>query len=402
MKKLLPVAGVAVALLNGCLGSSSGNGNDLGTLSVRDYFEGAVQVFEPLLFRQFPGMDSTYLIAGLDGKITVARWQEHAWRTSEFEKIPVLYGEDGGLMGFTFHPDYAVNRKYYVYYVEGAFPGRIVLAEREADATLLKGSGHAERRLLTLEKPDVWHNGGELAFGTDGYLYTAIGDGGGLVQAGTSVQAQNPSVLFGKLIRIDVDGSDAFPEDPTRNYAVPPDNPFVDSARFLPEVWAFGLRSPWKWTFHPGTGEIWMGDVGQSIHDEITRVLRGANLGWPIQEGTACVNQGDYERRLPASSCDTEGLFPPVLSLPRDISRSVTGGVFYPENPPSSFAGQYIFGDFVTGKVWALRTPDGVSQDYVQVAHVPNVVSFNLDEHGRLFATSFRSGKIFILEPVPH
>lgn len=401
MKKLLPVAGVAVALLNGCLGSSSGNGNDLGTLSVRDYFEGAVQVFEPLLFRQFPGMDSTYLIAGLDGKITVARWQEHAWRTSEFEKIPVLYGEDGGLMGFTFHPDYAVNRKYYVYYVEGTFPGRIVLAEREADATLLKGSGHVERRLLTLEKPDVWHNGGELAFGTDGYLYTAIGDGGG-TQPDPGGRAQNSSLLFGKFIRIDVNGPDAFPEDETRNYAIPEDNPFVESAGYLPEIWAMGLRSPWKWSFHPVTGEIWLGDVGQNTREEITRVPGGANLGWPVWEGRTCFNQKNYVRPLPASECPTEGFLPPVLDLPRREAASVTGGVFYPEEAGTPFGGTYIFGDYVSGKVWALRTPDGVSQDYVQVAHVPNVVSFNLDEHGRLFATSFRSGKIFILEPVPH
>ncbi len=399
MKKVLLIAGVAAVLLTGCLGSPPEPEETFGTLTVRDYFEGAVEVFEPVLFRQFPGMDSTYLIAGLAGKITVVTWRDDAWQMSDFENVPVLYGEDGGLLGFAFHPDYATNRKYYVYYVEGRFPGTIVLAEREADSTLVKGSGKAERRLLTLEKPYVWHNGGTLIFGPEGYLYTAIGDGGGMVLPETKERAQNPSVLFGKFIRIDVDGPDAFPDDPTRNYAIPPGNPFVDSAQYLPEIWAKGLRSPWKWTFHPLTGEIWLGDVGQSLHEEITLVPRGANLGWPIWEGTACVNQHDYERRLQVSGCTTEGFLPPVLSLPRKRSASVTGGIFYPETPSSPFSGSYIFGDFVTGKVWALRTPDGFSQDYVEVAHVPSVVSFDLDEQGRLFATSLRSRKIYILEP---
>lgn len=352
-----------------------------------------------VLFRPFPGRDSTYVIPGLTGKITVVQWREGVWETSEFERIAVLHGEDGGLLGFAFHPDYATNRKYYVYYVEGTTPGRIVLAEREADESLLRGSGRPERRLLILEKPDIWHNGGELVFGADGYLYTAIGDGGGMVSPDTRERAQSLSSLFGKFIRIDVDGPDAFPLDPTRNYAIPPGNPFADSAGALPEIWALGLRSPWKWTFHPVTGAIWMGDVGQSTHEEITLVPRGENLGWPIWEGTACVNQADYEQTLPASECAPEGFLPPLLALPRSESRSVTGGVFYPRVSGSPFDGAYIFGDFVTGKVWAMRNPDDNPKEYVEVGRVPHVVSFDLDDQGRLFATSFRSGKILLLEP---
>jgi glucose/arabinose dehydrogenase len=397
---LLVFAGL---LLSGCLEDFLNKYENKGlALMPRDYFDGAVDLVEPVSFRQFPDQDSLYMVVSLRGGLTVVSGQEGVWQASEFENVPVLYGEDGGLLGFTFHPDYATNRKYYVYYTEPPAPGTLVLAEREADSTLLHGSGKEERRLLTLKKPKVWHNGGALAFGADGYLYTAIGDGGGYVSLDTYDRVQNPSRLFGKFLRLDVDGEDAFPEDITRNYAVPPDNPFIDSAGYLPEIWALGVRSPWKWTFHPYTGEIWLGDVGQSTHEEITRVPAGANLGWPVWEGTACVNQGNYDDKPAASECPAEGFLPPVISLPRRTSSSVTGGVFHPESMETPLSGTYIFGDYITGKVWALLNPDGVSKDYREIARVPGVVSFDLDAQGRMFATSFRNQKVYILErPVP-
>ncbi len=390
-------------------------------VTVRNYFGEGFTFERPVLFKPFPGFDSTYLVLRQSGGITRVHRENGEWVKSRFdsayvrgitgtvsprgpgEGTPGGLTDDGGMLGFAFHPEYANNRKYYIYYEDPAYPGgtvypgTIVLAERTADSTLLQGSDNPQRVVLALPKPRIYHSGGTLRFGPDGYLYTAIGDGGGAGDPDNL--AQNPGVLHGKLIRIDVDGPDAFPQDTTRNYAVPADNPFVGQSGYLPEIWATGLRSPWKWDFHPYTGEIWLGDVGQSTREKITRVPKGGNLGWRMWEGFHCFS----------GPCSWDGVVQPVLDLPRSQGISVTGGVFFMGSPTSAFHEHYIFGDFGTNRVWAMRQADGVLFEYAQIASVPNVVSFDKDARGRVFAVSIHQGSttynfssdngaIFILE----
>jgi glucose/arabinose dehydrogenase len=377
------------------------------SVTFRNFF-GSLTFDRPLSFAQFPGRDSAYVVVQQSGAIQLVQWREGAWTKSVFDSIAVggVNGpgtDDGGLVGFAFHPDYLANRKYYVYYVASyslyARPGRIVFAERRADSTLMKGSGIPQRLLLTLAKPDIYHNGGTLAFGKDRFLYTAIGDGGG--SGDPQNRAQNKGVLFGKFLRLDVEGADAYPQDTSRNYAIPPGNPFTDSADagYLPEIWALGVRSPWKWSFHPVTGEIWLGDIGQSNYEDVSIVRPGGNLGWKIREAAFCFS---------GSSCASAGLTAPALTLNRAQGLAVTGGRFFTGDSTCAFHGLYVFGDFGKGTVWALREQNGIVTDTQKIGNVNTVNSIDSDAQGRLFAVSMstgpstniapQSGTIYVLE----
>ena len=383
------------------------------TVTARNFF-GTMTFDRPLALVDFPGRDSTYLIVQQSGGMIRVDRRDGVWTKSRFdsahvtgingivnprgpgEGTPSGTDNDGGLLGFAFHPDYDSNGRYFISYVSPSYPGgtvypgTIILEERRADSTRLTGGrigyeagGDSSRILLALPKPYIYHNGGTLRFGADGYLYAAIGDGGG--SGDPQNRAQNKGVLFGKFIRIDVDKPDAFAADTLRNYAVPPDNPFVDSTGFLPEIWAYGVRSPWKWSFHPYTGEIWMGDIGQSRYEEVSRVPRGGNLGWRQREGDFCFN--------PSSNCASAGLTPPVMTFPsRTYGQSVTGGVFFTGDTGAAFHRVYIFGDFIRGNIWGLREHMGTLADTALLLNVANVASIDKDARGNVFALSLRNG----------
>jgi glucose/arabinose dehydrogenase len=380
------------------------------SVTLRNFFGNGFTLERPVAFVEMPGQDSVYAVVQQSGATIVVRRQGGAWVKSRFDSVGVggvnsgTSGQDGGLLGLAFHPDYAANGRYYLYYVASytvrANPGRILFEERTADSTRQKrNAAIAPRLLLSLDKPYIYHNGGTLKFGTDGYLYTAIGDGGS--SGDPENRAQNKGTLFGKFLRIDVDGPDAFPQDSLRNYAVPADNPFVDSADYLPEIWAIGVRSPWKWDWNPFTGEIWMGDIGQARYEEITRVPRGGNLGWRIREGAFCFN--------PMTGCASAGLVPPVFTFPtRTYGISVTGGVFFRGDTAAAYHGIYFYGDFGRNFLWAMRVNDSGTAwiDTAHIANLTNLVSLDKDRHGRIFAVSMSStsgiadnnGAVYILE----
>jgi glucose/arabinose dehydrogenase len=384
-----------------------------GTITLRNFF-GTMTFDRPVSFAEFPGRDSVYMVLENPGRILVVRRSDTSWVKSVFDSIPVTGAngpsltEDGGLLGFAFHPNYQANGKFYAYYTADGNPGAIYLVEGAADSTRLKASAAPKRRMLRLQKTLLYHNGGTLAFGTDGYLYVSVGDGGfaGGNAGDPENRAQNMASVFGKMLRIDVDGADAFPADTTRNYAYPADNPFVNTAGAYPEIWALGLRSPWKWNFRQGTQEIWLGNVGNFDWEEVEIITKGANMGWKILEGPACFPPG-------TATCDTAGLTKPVLPLGRTpatalTASSVTGGVFYRNDAvPSPFQDTYFFGDYVsTGRIFAVkfngRTP---TDTLVVTTNFPRVSSFNLDSGGRLFAvshavggTTVNTGTIRILE----
>jgi hypothetical protein len=354
----------------------------------------------PLLVRPYPAEDSAFVVLQQNGKILTVRWLDGSWKKTDSATLVVTGGTSGGneqgLLGFAFHPNYRANGKYYVYYIT-ASGGIDLLAERVAGTSLRPATSDAQRTLMRVTDPYSNHNGGTIAFGNDGYLYFGIGDGGDGGDPGN--RAQNKDELLGKFHRLDVDGPDAFPADTTRNYAIPASNPFKDSTSYKPEIWATGVRNPFKWSFHPVTGELWAGDVGQNNYEEITRVPKGANLGWKIREAAFCYN---------ASSCGSAGLTPPALTISRGHGYSITGGVFFVGNPAGAFHETYLFGDYGTGNVWATRVSGTNLIDSTLVGSVNKVASFDLDRRGRVLATSIgtgsgqtlnsNSGRVLVLE----
>ncbi len=357
-------------------------------VTFRNYF-GTMAFNRPLLFTQYPGEDSVHIVLQQNGRIVTVQREGGDWAKTDSAVITVNGGTSGGneqgLLGFAFHPQFRENRKYYVHYMGGSGNGFHMVAERTADTTLRPKSADAQSTIFRMNDFAGNHNGGSIGFGADGKLYIAIGDGGNAND--TPNLAQNLDTLFGKILRIDVDGADAYPANTERNYAIPSDNPFVGQANRRPEIWVYGLRNPYRWSFHPTSGHMWIGDVGQGSWEEISRVdSAGSNLGWRIREGAYCFN--------PSTGCTSTGLLPPAKTMQRSHAASITGGDFFLGDSSSAFYGIYIFGDYVTNHVWAMRPSGATLTDSVRLGSVTNVVSFDRDSRGRVFATSLGTGSV--------
>jgi glucose/arabinose dehydrogenase len=390
LSALTPVTLAALGML-AMLGATRAEAALPYSVTIRNFF-GTMTFTRPVHFVPYQGEDSAYVVVQQNGKLMTVRRVGGAWARTDSAVVTVnggtSVGNEQGLLGFAFHPNFATNRKYYIYYIGGTGNGIDVIAERTADVSLHPKTADAQRTLLRLTDPYSNHNGGTLHFGKDGYLYFALGDGGS--GGDPEARAQNKGVHFGKVLRLNVDGVDAFPTDTTRNYAIPADNPFVDSSAYLPEIWALGVRNPWKWSFHPVSGQLWLGDVGQDAQEEISLVTKGANMGWKIREGNACYS--------PSTGCTTVGLTPAKISIPQPTAQSITGGVFFLGNPTAAFHGVYFFGDYVTDSVWAARIVNDSVTERIRVGTVNTVSSFNLDNQGRVFALNVDNGVVNILE----
>jgi glucose/arabinose dehydrogenase len=294
----------------------------------------------PLFLAVAPDASGRLFVLEQSGRIMVAG-ADGGTAADPFLDIRDRVSQDGGergLLGLAFHPAYATNGRFFVYYVDQA--ARIVVAEfHRRDAT--HADGGSERVLLRIDHSQYPnHNGGMIAFGPDGMLYIGTGDGGG---AGDPLgNGQNPGTLLAKLLRIDVDGA--------APYAVPSDNPFVGRSRFRPEVWAYGLRNPWRFSFDRVTGALYVGDVGQNLWEEIDVAPRGAggqNYGWHVMEGRHC-----YQ---PAVGCSRAGITLPVAEYGHDQGCAVMGGYVYRGPSVPSLDGWYLFGDYCTGRIWGIR-----------------------------------------------
>jgi glucose/arabinose dehydrogenase len=368
-------------------------------VTFRNYF-GTMMFNRPLLFAQYPGEDSTHIVLQQSGRIITVRRVGGAWAKTDSASITVNAGTSGGneqgLLGFAFHPQFTANGKYFVYYIAGSGNGVSVIAQRTAGTTRRPQTDDPQTTILRMSQPYTNHNGGSIGFGTDGKLYVAFGDGGSGGDPGD--RAQNLDTLFGKILRLDVDGADAYPSDSTRNYAIPADNPFVGQANRRGEIWAYGLRNPYRWNFHPTSGELWVGDVGQDAAEEIARATKGANMGWKIREGNLCYS--------PSSGCTSVGLTPAAISIAQPIAQSITGGAFFTGNTTSAFHNVYIFGDYVTDSVWAARVNGDQTATRIHLGFINNIVSFDRDAMGRVFVTSLSSsasvsannGIVYVLE----
>ena len=255
----------------------------------------------------------------------------------------VSHDSEQGLLGIAFHPKFRFNHKFYVSYTD--VNGNSVINEYKTSTTnpnvVQSGSG---RRILTVAQPYSNHNGGDIGFGPDGYLYIGFGDGGSGGDPGN--RAQNLNSLLGKMLRIDVDGTSK-----GKAYKIPSTNPYVGIGG-LDEIWSRGLRNPWRWSFDRVTGALWIGDVGQDRYEEVDRspnvgkgAGRAANYGWRQIEGRTCYN--------PSTGCSTAGKTMPLTLYSHDSGRcSITGGYVYRGQAYPDLRGLYFFGDYCSGEIW--------------------------------------------------
>lgn len=301
----------------------------------------------------------------------------------------VRSGGERGLLGLAFHPDYADNGFFYVNYTDN--DGHTVVSRFSVSADdPNRADPDSEKILLTQEQPYSNHNGGDLAFGMDGYLYIGLGDGG----SGGDPQnyAQTRTTLLGKMLRIDVDNGDP--------YAIPPDNPFAEEDFTLDEIWSLGWRNPWRFSFDRETGDMWAGDVGQDAWEEIdfepVGDAGGRNYGWRCFEGNATFNQGN--------DCpDASQMTFPVHQYPKPNNGciSVTGGYVYRGTTFADLQGRYIYGDFCTGQFWSILPDgtDGFINEELAIDGGGNFQpsSFGEDQYGELYMTDFASGAVYLV-----
>jgi glucose/arabinose dehydrogenase len=295
-----------------------------------------------------------------------------------------------GLLGLAFHPDYDLTGYFYLNYTASQ-PNRTVISRFSVSSTNPNiADPGSEVVFLEFAQPNSNHNGGQLAFGpSDGYLYIATGDGGSY--GDPECHAQNLSSLLGKLLRIDVD-------QPSGNleYSIPPDNPFASNTMgYAQEIFAYGLRNPWRFSFDPVTGWIWTGDVGQGLWEEIDLVTSGGNYGWSMYEGFHC-----YNSPWPCTPpCDSTGLTIPVWEYSHSEGLSITGGYVYRGNQVPELHGKYIYADYVSGKVWALtHNNTGQTINSLLINSSLNIASFGVDQDNELYICSF-DGKIYRFQP---
>ena len=291
----------------------------------------------------------------------------------------VTAGGERGLLSVAFHPKFATNGKLYVYFTNRSGNEEIwELRARKGAASIRPG----HRKVLEIADTEGNHNGGQLQFGPDGMLYFGDGDGGGGGdQHGEHGNGQNPEVLLGKLGRIDVDTrTDGKP------YGIPKDNPFVGKAGWAPEIWALGLRNPWRFSFDRANGDLWIGDVGQNAYEEVDHIRRGLggiNFGWNRYEG-----RHDFESGTPLAGGQLRG---PVAEYSHSDGCSITGGYVYRGPRIAGLSGRYVYADYCSNKMWTIGTSGGAPRDVSSVvsdAGAKSIVSFGQDGSGILYVCS--------------
>ena len=292
-------------------------------------------------------------------------------------------GGEQGLLGLAFHPDFAANGRVFVHYSR-AGDGATVISELTASADRRTADPASERVIFTLHQPFANHNGGEIAFGPDGNLYIGLGDGG---SGGDPMgNGQNRQVLLGKILRIDVDG----PPGANGEYAIPEGNPYasggVTPGDGMPEIWAYGLRNPWRFSFDRGSGDLYIGDVGQGSWEEIDRQPAdsrgGENYGWDFYEGTHC-----------STDCARISVVLPVAEYGHDAGCSVTGGYVYRGTRQPAMLGTYLFGDYCSGTIWTLPT-EGVTPRPLAETGL-RISSFGEGEDGEIYLADLSGGDLY-------
>jgi glucose/arabinose dehydrogenase len=308
------------------------------------------------VFQNDPATASSTLFLDLSGRISSSNGEQ-------------------GLLGLTFHPNYAQNGFFYVNYT-APNPLRTVIARYKVMANNPNVADPAsEFIIIEIPQPYANHNGGMLAFGPDGYLYIGMGDGGS--GGDPDNNAQDLTKLLGKMLRIDVNDTTA-----TTHYVIPSDNPYAqDPGSSRKEIWALGFRNPWRFSFNGANGALWVGDVGQDTREEIDIVEKGKNYGWRIMEGTICHD--------PPSGCNQTGLVLPIKDYSHALGDAVVGGYIYHGLRRPGYAGAYIYGDYGSGRIWLLRYGGGVVTADSLITQIPySITSFGVDRYEELYVVT--------------
>jgi len=296
----------------------------------------------------------------------------------DLRDVVLRAGNEEGLLGLAFHPDYAENGKFYVYYSTEP-RSSVVAAFRVSPDDADRALRESEERLLQIDQPFENHNGGSLKFGPDGYLYIGLGDGG--LRDDPHDNAQSLGSLLGKILRIDVDD-----RDEGLAYSIPRDNPFVDRPDARGEIWAYGFRNIWRLGFDRKSGDLWAADVGQDRFEEVNRIERGGNYGWNIREG-----MHDFQPNTPAKPAE---LIEPLAEYFRGEGQSITGGFVYQGDRLPDLRGRYVYGDYLSGNVWALKLDEHKRVEKLQKAAATGlqIAAFGEDRAGEMYLCAFDGG----------
>jgi glucose/arabinose dehydrogenase len=382
-----------------CLGQEADTGPPAGQSKPSEFPELALeQIVEglqmPLYATSAPGQKNRLYVLEKAGKIRIVDLTSKQILKADFLDIQAKVStlSERGLLGLDFAPDYPESGVFYIHYSNK--DGDTVLSRMRVDPKKpLEVLPDSEEILLQLAQPWPNHDGGQLCFGPDGMLYLGLGDGG--AAADPKNAAQNGQNLLGKILRLDVSKSVGSP------YAIPADNPFVGNDKFRDEIWAYGLRNPWRFSFDRTTGDLWIGDVGQNKWEEIDFVAAGSaggqNFGWRVMEGRHDFNQQDPR---------PDNMVGPIHEYAQggDMNaRSVSGGYVYRGKKLPGLAGWYLFGDYVSGQVWALQQQGGEVSSYLDLtpmlrpgggAVVPSMASFAQDADGEIYLMSLTGGSL--------
>jgi glucose/arabinose dehydrogenase len=294
----------------------------------------------------------------------------------------VTSNDERGLLSIAFHPHYALNGLFYVNYTN--LSGNTVVARYSVSPLdPNRANPSSAVPILTIAQPFENHNGGQLQFGPDGYLYIGMGDGGSGGDPGN--RAQNLGDLLGKMLRIDVDSASP--------YAIPPSYPFIGQGT-RPEIWSYGLRNPWRFSFDRATGDLWIADVGQGTWEEIdfqpATSIGGENYGWRRMEGTHCFN--------PSTNCNPGNLVLPVIEYNHSVGCSVTGGYVYRGTRNPRLIGRYIYGDFCSGRIFGATRSGNGAVTTSQLIDVPfNISTFGEDVTGEIYVGDYSNGLLYRL-----
>lgn len=378
---------IIISIISGCSSSGSDQDNTVPSTYI------TVRAFPNLSFHrpvdlQHAG-DNTNRIFVVEqaGVISVFPNSASAPSKKTFLDITAKVNDNGneeGLLGLAFHPNYESNGYFYVNYTASS-PRRTVISRFTVSNNADVADPNSEFILLEFNQPYENHNGGQVAFGPDGFLYIASGDGG----SGGDPQGngQSRTTLLGKILRIDVNNTEG-----GKQYAIPADNPYkANTNGFREEIYAYGLRNPWRISFDFTSGRLWVGDVGQNSYEEIDIIEKGGNYGWDLMEGNHCFE--------PSNGCNQTGLKLPVWEYGRDLGISITGGYAYRGPTLSELTGKYIYADYGSSRVWALNVPaSGGSVTNTQLVQTEfNISSFGVDQNNELYLCGF-DDKIYRLE----
>ena len=386
-----PVAGTGVRGVQAAPAGQDASGQGL-PFSAPPFDPGAVKVRlertasglrEPTMVTPAGDGSGRLFVTERAGRIVIV--ESGQLRGSPYLDIRSLVGSSGqeqGLLSVAFHPRYVENGLFYINYID--LRGTTIIARYSVSSDQNAADPASASVLLRITQPAANHNGGLMVFGPDGYLWIGMGDGGG---AGDQFRnAQNRQSLLGKLLRIDINSGES--------YGIPPDNPFINVPNVAPEIWAYGLRNPWRFSFDWPTGELYIADVGQNryewVHHQDAGARGGQNFGWPIMEGLHCYPSGN--------SCNTAGLDPPITEYGHDKGCSITGGFVYRGQAYPQVQGVYFFADFCSGRLWALDWSAAGGWRQTELANTGlSVSTFGQDEAGELYLATLDGGALYHL-----